>query len=112
MSVDKNKYPFSVCLNLTEEQYLALKDKSHNSGMTLSQFLRSIILLAPEKIENHEKNIKQLIYEINKIGVNLNQVVHAVNAGIVDARFEKTFLAYAEKLLNVLESWDVENGYK
>ena len=112
MAVDKNKYPYRYTLRLTDDQFTALKEKSHNSGMTLSQFLRTIILVAPEKIENHEKNIRQLTYEINKIGVNLNQIAHAANAGIIDARFENTFLTYAEKLINILEEWDVENGYK
>ena len=112
MAVDKNKYPYRYTLRLTDDQFTALKEKSHNSGMTLSQFLRTIILVAPEKIENHEKNIRQLTYDINKIGVNLNQIAHAANAGIIDSRFEKDFLTYAEKLIDVLENWSVEYGYK
>lgn len=65
---------------LSEKEYDTLRDKAKQSGLSMSGFLRSIIMGKRIRARPHEA-IKDLYTEINKIGVNINQVARNSNAG-------------------------------
>lgn len=99
---DNEKYNKNIRIRFTEEQYNKILEFIKNTvgeeKRDVSDFLRSTIL---DVISGKKAIIKQVlpikyIYELNKIGVNLNQLTHKVN---LDA---KKFEWENEKIKNIL----------
>ena len=99
---DNEKYNKNIQIRFTEEQYNKILEFIKNTvgeeKRDVSDFLRSTIL---DIINGKKAIIKQVlpikyIYELNKIGVNLNQLTHKVN---LDA---KKFEWENEKIKNIL----------
>jgi hypothetical protein len=75
-----------VCVRLSEPERAALDVAAEAAGLTLSGYIRQVLLAAPpqpkarrppvEKIE-----LARLNAHIGKVGSNLNQLAHAANAG-------------------------------
>lgn len=95
--VNKKKYPRQIILNLTEKQYQQLVEKSKKNGMSYSEFLRTQIEYAPKNIGSMQELLKKMIYEIHKLGVNVNQIAHGVNMDFFSAKDKTEFFAYVEK---------------
>ncbi|MDD6168884.1 MAG: MobC family plasmid mobilization relaxosome protein [Lachnospiraceae bacterium] len=78
-------------LRLSDKEYeklrlLAEKDersKTKNGGKNLSAYVRQCVFIKPETARKMEvqKELRNIRYQINKIGVNINQVTHKINAG-------------------------------
>ena len=64
-------------LRLSPEEKEMLIKKAAESRMTVSDYLASLV--ANKKVET-VKSIPALIYEIRKIGVNINQIAHIGNS--------------------------------
>ena len=96
--INKQKYPHKVDVYLTERQYTLLIEKSKKNNLTISDFLRMQIEYAPKNLASMQELMKNLIYEINKIGVNINQIAHAANMGLLNSREKTELFAYIEKL--------------
>lgn len=64
-------------IRLTPAEYELLQKKSKEQGLTMSAYIRLIIIGKTK--ENNEK-IDKLIYEVNKAGVNINQIAQKLNA--------------------------------
>lgn len=57
-----------------------IKENAKKRGITTSEFLRRTALsIELPKTKKQECDLKQLIYEVNKIGINLNQIARYVN---------------------------------
>ena len=63
-------------LRLSPEEKEMLMKKAAESRMTVSDYLANLV--ANKKVET-VKSIPALIYEIRKIGVNINQIAHIGN---------------------------------
>lgn len=87
---------------LLEEEWEILQAKKDEAGMSQSDYIRNMILFgaAHERTMFSKENEKKLIYEINKIGTNLNQIAARANASrIVDNRdFDNLYQNYLELL--------------
>ena len=85
-TVDQDKLGEGVRIRLTElEKRLLLKRSQREGYRTISDFCRAKLVKNREirKIEVSEQFVmitKKLDYELNKIGVNLNQVSKNINA--------------------------------
>lgn len=99
---DDEKVSKNIKIHLTEKEYNKIidfiKSTHENENYSISDFLRNTIL---DIISGKKAIIKQVlpikyIYELNKIGVNLNQLTHKVN---LDA---KKFEWENEKIKNIL----------
>lgn len=67
-----------IHINLTESELEYAKDKAKYLNMTMSEMVRKFI--SDGVIIKYEPfDIKELSNEINKIGVNINQIAKAVN---------------------------------
>ena len=64
---------------LNEDTYEILQSKATAAKMNKTNFLAELIVTG-YVIVRETANIKELSDEINKIGVNINQVVHHINA--------------------------------
>ena len=60
-----------MTFRLTEEEYKIIKDKVSEAGTSLQQFLLKTAL---EKEIIHIKEFQELIFQIKKIGININQI--------------------------------------
>ncbi len=68
---------------MNEKEAQALKEKAKQCGLTKSVFLRQLILNKPVKARPPEA-IHDLYVEINRIGININQIARACNAGMTE----------------------------
>jgi len=78
-----------VTVRFTESEYSTLAEKAEAADTTVSKLIReSVIRIRPWTPEN-QKVEKEKIFQLAKIGNNLNQVARAVNAqGVVNYEIE------------------------
>ena len=76
---EKRKRPVQKLIRLTEEENRFISTKVTESGMTnFNAFARIMLIMGEVKILNFEE-LRELRKEINRIGVNINQVAKKVN---------------------------------
>lgn len=76
---EKRKRPVQKLIRLTEEENRFISTKIAESGMTnFNTFARIMLIMGEVKILNFEE-LKELRKEINRIGVNINQITKKVN---------------------------------
>ena len=83
---EKSKF---LSVRLTAEEREHLDRLARESGLSLSNVIRSCINRT-EIRQRQPAEINDLYREINRIGVNINQIARSVNAGIAtaeDARY-------------------------
>ena len=68
-----------ITIWVTEEERLRLIEKASVANISMSEYIRQMIELGMI-VHVDTDSIRDLSNEINKIGVNINQVAHAVNA--------------------------------
>lgn len=67
--------------NIPEEDYKKIQEKAKAAGMKLSGYLKSVLMennlmTKPKKFKQADPN---LLYELNRLGNNLNQIAKKVN---------------------------------
>lgn len=73
-----------VVIRMTEEEYGILKSKVQRSGMKQAEYLIRCITGKPVV---NTAGMRELAAEVKKVGVNLNQIAHALNGkGYYDYR--------------------------
>lgn len=85
MSLSKNQY---VGVRLSENEYQTLKrkaeidsaSKTKKGQINISKYIRKQILESETDLICTRKQMDDLIYQIRKIGVNVNQVTKKINA--------------------------------
>jgi len=76
---EKRKRMIQKKIRLTEEEARFISTKVAESGMTnFNAFARIMLIMGEVKILNFEE-LRELRKEINRIGVNINQVAKKVN---------------------------------
>lgn len=71
------KKTIKISFRIDEQFYQEFQNKVDNSGLSVSQFLRDAI--TSSTVKQKCKDLSQLVYEINKIGTNLNQITYYAN---------------------------------
>ncbi|MFY9100106.1 plasmid mobilization protein [Aliarcobacter cryaerophilus] len=75
----KDEFKFRISKELKD----LLNSKSQEANMNSSEFLRQFISSSNINVKiNNKKDLKELIWNINKIGVNINQLSHGLNYSI------------------------------
>lgn len=75
----KDEFKFRISKELKD----LLNSKSQEANMNSSEFLRELILSSQINIKTtNKKDLKELIWNVNKIGVNINQLAYALNYSI------------------------------
>ena len=57
------------------EEAAILKEKAEKAGMSESQYLRFLVTQKPNDYPGIQKSLKGLVNEVNRIGVNINEIV-------------------------------------
>jgi hypothetical protein len=83
---------------LSKSEAKLLKEKSKASGMTESQYLRLMISQKPNNYPEVRQLLHDLVNEVNRIGVNVNQITHNHNAELYSKEDKERLFAYMQKL--------------
>ena len=83
---------------LTKEQDEELKRKVAELGMTESEFIRLLITEKPKDYPEIRQMLAGLIGEVNRIGVNINEIVHNNNQSLYSESDKSRLFAYMMKL--------------
>ena len=75
-----------------------LSDKEKANGMNEAEYIRLLISQKPNDYPEVRKLLKELINEINRIGININQIVFNSNAQIYSKKDKEQLVAYMKKL--------------
>lgn len=72
----------TVKIRVTESDAEAIKSKANQWGVTVSQYLRDAVLNheVRKMIITNNSDLNLLTAEVNKIGINLNQIARRLNA--------------------------------
>ena len=71
---------------MTPEEKAALNKQASLRHKTMSEYIRSVAKCPPDVTRDEfESSIVRMIYEINKIGVNINQIAKKYNENLYTA---------------------------
>lgn len=87
---------------LTKEQDEELKRKVAELGMNESEFIRLLITEKPKDYPEIRRMLTGLIDEVNRIGVNINEIVHNNNSALYSDSDKSRLFAYMLKLNETL----------
>ncbi len=90
-------------IRFTPDEYEKIEEQREKTNLDFTSFCKSAILKKRVKTKEEENFKRDLIYQINKIGVNLNQIARAVNQK--DRVAVLTELVEIEKQLRELKKW-------
>ena len=83
---EKEKRVIAVATKLTEEEAEKVRELARAKGITTSELLRRAVLnlpipekASPERLAKRNEVFRRYLYEINRIGTNLNQVAKRCN---------------------------------
>lgn len=89
-------------IRVTPSERVLVEDKAAAAGVSLTDFVR--VLALSEKVKPRQTKLEaSFLVELNRIGVNLNQIAHARNAG----RDDPAILQYAiDELVSLMKKVD------
>ena len=95
---------------LTEEQNAELQEKVAELGMTESEFIRLLITQRPKDYPEIRAMLNSLINEVNRIGVNINEIVHNNNSSLYSDTDKSRLMAYMQRLNEMVSKAVVDIG--
>ena len=87
-------------IRFTPDEFAKIEEQREKTNLDFTNFCKSAIFKKRVKTKDEENFNRDLIYQINKIGSNLNQIARAVNQK--DRVAVLTELVEIEKQLRVL----------
>lgn len=96
---------------LSEEEAKAFKKKASEAGMTESDYFRLLITQEPNDYPEIRVGIKSLINEVNRIGVNINEIVYNNNSRLYRQSDKDRLIAYMRRLNDTVEKAVTDFGY-
>lgn len=91
-----------ITFRVTEAEYRELRNKAPGN---LSSYCRRLILRDEDiKRTEKEKDLKELTYQIRKIGVNINQVTARINSGLYYPQDAGRLLRQLEEVERILQT--------
>ena len=74
--MDREKKTVEICVRVTPAEKKELQEKADAAHLSLSRYM---VKSASDRKMLQTENIAKLIYEIRKIGININQIAHVAN---------------------------------
>ena len=103
-AVATNGFPFEIKRQTESNPYAPMTEaemlakKAGESGMCEADYLRLLISQKPNDYPEVRELLKELINEVNRIGININQIVFNNNAGLYSKEDKTQLVAYMRKL--------------
>ena len=101
MSGADNKGRHHLHIELTPAQYQRLATQARQCGLSKRAYLVRLIGGTPIRAKPSQE-IKDLRWEVHKIGVNINQIARSVNAGIARAEDAKRGLYLLDQVYELM----------
>lgn len=83
---------------MTTEDARAFHEKAEKAGMTEAEYFRLLITQQPSDYPEIRSGLKDLVNEVNRIGVNVNEIVYHHNAALYSQADKERLYAYMRKL--------------
>ena len=96
---------------LSDEDAKAFNKKAKEAGMTEYDYFRLLITQQPNDYPEIRVGIKSLINEVNRIGVNINEIVYNNNSKLYRQTDKDRLIAYMRRLNESVEKAVAEFGY-
>lgn len=96
--MEKRQQSISKLLRMTPQEAKLLEEKAKQADMSESQYLRLMISQKPNDYPEVRQLLRDLINEVNRIGVNINQITHNHNAELFSTSDKEQLIAYMRKL--------------
>lgn len=96
---------------LTSEDAKAFSDKAKEAGLTEADYFRLLITQEPNDYPEIRGGLKSLINEINRIGVNINEIVYNNNSKLYRQSDKERLLAYMRRLNETMKEAVEQLGY-
>lgn len=94
-----------VCIRVLPEEKKLLEEKSKFCNLSKTEYLRKVIRENVIIIENNQEK-KKYLYELNKIGVNINQIARVVNEnGNIDDEDMQKVLEYMKDIKKIVSDY-------
>ncbi|SEW00794.1 plasmid mobilization relaxosome protein MobC [[Clostridium] fimetarium] len=97
-------------LRLMPTEAKMLAEKAKVAGMCEADYIRLLISQKPNDYPQIRKLLKDLINEINHIGINVNQIVHSHNMELYMKEDKEKLFAYMRKLNVTVQEVVVQIG--
>ena len=91
-----------ISVRVTKEEKKKLQEMAQEYGVTESEFLRRQIRQRPSDYPEIKILMGHLINEVNRVGVNINQIVKRNHAGFYDEMDKVRLEAYMRKICDEL----------
>ena len=98
-----NKKDQKLSFRLSNEDAEKLKIITQDSGLSASGFIRKVILNNEINIIKKEDTIK-VIYHLNKMGNNLNQIAHGINKAFLENIVTEELMEKYLRQLNMVQN--------
>ena len=79
--------------------------------MSEAEYFRLLITQKPNDYPEIRYSIKELINEVNRIGVNINEIVHNNNSELYRVADKERLVAYMRRLNETVDEVVVKLGY-
>lgn len=96
---------------LTSEDAKTFSDKAKEAGLTEADYFRLLITQEPNDYPEIRGGLKSLINEINRIGVNINEIVYNNNSKLYRQSDKERLLAYMRRLNETMKEAVEQLGY-
>lgn len=96
---------------MTADCAKTFSEKAKQAGMKESEYFRLLVTQEPNDYPEIRKGLKSLINEVNRIGVNINEITHNNNLGLYRESDKIRLVAYMRKLNETVERVVAEFGY-
>lgn len=96
--MEKRQHSVSKLLRMTPQEAKLLESKAKEADMTETQYLRLLISQKPNDYPEVRQLLRELINEVNRIGININQITHRNNSELYTADDKERLIAYMRKL--------------
>lgn len=96
---------------LTTEEAEAFSKQAERAGMKESEYFRLLITQKPNDYPELRNGLKSLVNEVNRIGVNINEIVHNNNSHLYREQDKNRLIAYMRRLNETLEKAVMDFGY-
>jgi len=96
--MEKRNHSISKLLRMTPKEAKLLSEKAKAADMTESEYLRLMITQKPNDYPEVRQLLRDLINEVNRIGVNINQITYSHNAELYSQEDKERLVAYMRKL--------------
>ena len=96
--MEKRQHSVSKLLRMTPQEAKILESKAKEFDMSESKYLRLMITQKRNDYTEVRMLLRELINEVNRIGVNINQITHSHNSELYSSDDKERLIAYMRKL--------------